>query len=145
LKKGTGSERPLDFVENFGLPRGACPLFRHPARQQEAVIPIRQQKSRSIPDITLPKKMSSILPQVKPPWLRFALTSLVGCVHHTALTKMARPWRDKPFRGKRSLQNVATTGGVWLIFRLAAAGYASTATPKKVPDPLSYRTTVDDS
>jgi hypothetical protein len=31
LKKGTGSERPLAFVENFGLPRGACPLFQHPA------------------------------------------------------------------------------------------------------------------
>jgi hypothetical protein len=30
LKKGTGSERPLDFVVNFVLLRGACPLFQHP-------------------------------------------------------------------------------------------------------------------
>jgi hypothetical protein len=27
LKKGTGSERPLDFVESFGLPLGARPFF----------------------------------------------------------------------------------------------------------------------
>jgi hypothetical protein len=32
LKKGTGSERMLDIAENFGLPRGACPLFQHPVR-----------------------------------------------------------------------------------------------------------------
>jgi hypothetical protein len=35
LKKGTGSERSIDFAADFALPRGACPLFQHviePAR-----------------------------------------------------------------------------------------------------------------
>jgi hypothetical protein len=37
LKKGTGSERSFDFVVNFGLLRGACPLFQHPARTWFAI------------------------------------------------------------------------------------------------------------
>jgi hypothetical protein len=32
LKKGTGSERPVVFLGNYGPPRGACPLFQQAAR-----------------------------------------------------------------------------------------------------------------
>ena len=39
LKKGTGSDRTLAIAGILGLPRGACPLFQHPANQQSDMPP----------------------------------------------------------------------------------------------------------